>query len=69
MEFGVGEEMSGGRTRPSVLADCVEAVIAAIYLDGGIQPATEFINKYVPRNAPVGSTAAKDSKTALQEYM
>lgn len=38
MLLGRGEENGGGRTRPSIIADAVEAVLAAVYLDGGIEP-------------------------------
>lgn len=43
MRLGHGENNSGGRTRPSILADMVESVIAAIYLDGGMENAKRFI--------------------------
>lgn len=68
LRLGKGEEMSGGRERVSVLADIVEAVIAAIYLDGGMEPARDFImNKVlcdIDFNAEPGS---HDYKSALQE--
>ena len=51
MRLGRGEENSDGRERPSVLADMVEAVIAAIYLDGGMAPAKEFIMTHVLNHA------------------
>ena len=38
-----GEDMTGGRTRPSILADVIESILAAIYLDGGITPARDFV--------------------------
>src|ERR1039457_6644932 len=43
LELGRGEEMSGGRTKKTLLVDSLEAIIAAIYLDGGIDPARKFI--------------------------
>ncbi len=43
IRLGHGEERSGGRERPSILADAVEAIIAAMYLDGGLEPAQRFI--------------------------
>ena len=45
--LGKGEEATGGRQRPSILADAFEAVIAAIYLDGGMEPALKFVLYYV----------------------
>lgn len=45
--LGKGEEATGGRQRPSILADAFEAVIAAIYLDGGMEPAAKFVLHYV----------------------
>ncbi len=47
LKLGRGEEMMGGRTRPSILADAFEAFIAAIYLDGGIEPARKFVLQFV----------------------
>ena len=70
--FGKGEKMTGGSTRPSILADAVEALIAALYLDGGLEPAREFIHKYILQNvceqtASPGRTY--DAKTKLQELV
>ena len=45
--LGKGEEMTGGRTRPSVVSDAFEAVIAAIYIDGGIGEAKKFVLRFV----------------------
>ena len=45
--LGKGEEAGGGRTRPSIQADAVEAVLAAVYLDGGIGSARKIIQKYI----------------------
>ncbi len=67
--LGKGEESTGGRTRASVLADCFEAVIAAIYLDGGFAAAYAWIEAHLRTailEASVGKTA-KDFKTLLQE--
>lgn len=65
--LGRGEEQTGGRNKPSVLADCFEAVIAAIFLDGGIKQASEFIHRTVLKSAPAVSD--KDYKTLLQEVI
>lgn len=69
--FGKGEQQSGGRTRPSILADAFEALIAAIYLDGGIDAAARFIMKYVERAIEDfgHKPAFIDYKTTLQEII
>lgn len=68
--LGKGEENTGGRQRPSILADAFEAVIASIYLDGGIDSATEFILKFIPDNIlSKGTVSFNDYKTILQEVV
>ena len=64
--LGKGEERTGGRTRASVLSDAFEAVIAAMYLDGGIQAVRPFVLRYV---APYveAKPVFRDYKTTLQE--
>lgn len=71
IKLGHGEEMGGGRKRPSILADAVEALLGAIYLDGGIEPARKFVLDFVPRKAEVARKggAFKDYKTMLQEIV
>lgn len=69
IRLGRGEEQSGGRHRPSILADCVEAVIAALYLDGGFSVAQEFIERYVLSRLDAGDVLVQDYKTALQELV
>lgn len=68
--LGKGEEQTGGRTRKSILADCVEAIIAAIYLDGGIEKASEFImnNLRDKIHDLVEEKNFSDYKTQVQEY-
>ena len=67
--LGRGEEKGGGRSRPSILADAVEAVLAAIYLDGGFRPVTKFITKHlIPRQGLV-HVGSSDFKTSLQEVI
>lgn len=68
--LGKGEENTGGRERPSILADAFEAVIAAIYLDGGMEAARNHILRFIPEN-PVNGTkmAFGDFKTVLQEIV
>ncbi|MDR0879853.1 MAG: ribonuclease III [Clostridioides sp.] len=71
MLLGKGEEATGGRRRISILADATEAVIAAIYLDGGIKCAREFILKFmgeIIKDARVGNIF-RDYKTHLQEVL
>ncbi len=65
--LGHGEEMSGGRRRPSILADAFEALIAALYLDGGIAAASAFILPFV--QMPAGEGGKNDYKTRLQEVV
>ena len=67
--LGHGEEQSGGRTRPSILADAVESIIAACYLDGGIEAATALIQRVVLCNVPEKKLQNADYKTALQELV
>ena len=67
--LGHGEEQSGGRTRPSILADAVESIIAACYLDGGIEAATALIQRLVLCNVPEKKLQNADYKTALQELV
>ena len=67
--LGNGEEAGGGRTRNSILADAVESVIAACFLDGGMEPARAFINTFVLTDVPVRKLRNADYKTALQELV
>ena len=71
LRLGNGEELTGGRKKPSIVSDAMEAVIGAIYLDGGIEIAREFIMNRVIRlleEARVDEMD-KDYKTRLQEYV
>jgi ribonuclease-3 len=71
LRLGNGEEVTGGRSKPSVVSDAMEAVIGAIYLDGGLEPARHAIIDVVIRlleDARVDETD-KDYKTRLQEYI
>ncbi len=67
--LGRGEELSGGRSRVSILADAVESIIPACYLDGGMTPVQQFIEKFVLCNVPVSHLQNVDYKTALQELI
>ena len=66
--LGRGEESCGGRQRPSILADAVEAVLAAVYLDGGIGSARKIIQHYI-LSRPQQAAVSRDYKTALQELV
>lgn len=66
--LGKGEEATGGRERSSILSDAFEAVIGAIYLDGGFTNAKEFIERTVLSNVEHRSLFC-DSKTILQEMI
>ena len=65
--LGNGEEQGGGRNRPSILADAVESVIAASFLDGGMEAAKAFVYKFVLCNVPETKLKNTDYKTMLQE--
>ena len=67
--LGKGEEQGGGRNRPSILADATEAVLAACFLDGGMEAAEAFIHRFVLCNVPVSKMANQDYKTAFQELV
>lgn len=69
LRMGHGEEKNGGRKRASILADAVEAVIAAIFLDGGIGPAESFVERMVLSPERVEAHHATDYKTELQELV
>ena len=65
LRLGRGEERCGGRTRPSVVSDAFEALIAALYLDGGMEVAKNFILPFITE----GKYAEADYKTRLQEIV
>ena len=80
LRLGRGEEHSGGQRKPALLANALEAVIAALYLDGGLEPAREFIQRSiiepaeaslfnVLRSAEPFAGAIGDYKSALQEHL
>lgn len=66
--LGKGENLTGGRNRPSIQADAFEAIIAAIYLDGGMEEARKFVLKYI-EEAIRQHQSFKDYKTMLQEVV
>lgn len=66
--LGKGEEGTGGRTRDSIVSDVMEAVIGAIYLDGGMEPAKAFINRFILSDLE-DKQLFYDSKSNLQELI
>lgn len=71
IDFGVGEEKSGGRTKKSIIADATEALIGAIFLDGGYEAASDFVLRefgQTLRDAAEGKLVS-DYKTTLQEIL
>jgi ribonuclease III len=76
LRLGRGEEKSDGRNKPALLANCMEAVIAALYLDGGLAPAASFVSRHVVspylsdlRQAMDSGVSLGDHKSALQELL
>ena len=69
--LGKSERLHGGRKRPAILADSVEAVIAAMYLDGGLEAAEQFIIKNLKESIEIATrnVGMKDYKTVLQEKL
>jgi ribonuclease-3 len=67
--LGRGEEKGGGRNRPSILADAVEAIIAAIYLDRGYKHVLHFVRDKFFSNTEIANFETTDYKTALQEFI
>ncbi len=67
--IGKGEEQTGGREKPSLLANAFEAVLGAIYLDGGFQSAVTFLDRlFQPQLDDIQQDNTEDHKTLLQEY-
>ena len=67
--LGHGEEQGGGRSRNSILADAMESVIAACFLDGGIQAALKVVQQFILVDVPVTKLHNVDYKTKLQELV
>lgn len=68
--LGKGEENTGGRERPSIVSDAFEAVIAAIFLDGGMEKAKEYVLSFLPEHMnPKETFTFSDYKTTLQEVI
>lgn len=68
IRLGKGEELTGGRERESITSDVMEAVIGAIYLDGGMEPARKFINRFILSDLE-NKRLFYDSKSRLQELI
>ena len=71
LRLGEGESKSGGKLRPSILADALEAIIGAVYLDAGYDKAEALVHRLFEgvELSPRLQEAAKDAKTALQEWL
>ena len=67
--LGHGEEQGGGRSRNSILADAMESVIAAAFLDGGLEAALGIVRQFILVEVPVTKMHNADYKTALQELV
>ncbi len=67
--LGHGEEQGGGRSRDSILADAMESVIAACFLDGGLEAALEVVRRFILVEVPVTKLHNADYKTQLQELV
>ena len=65
--FGRGEQTGGGRSRPSILSDALEAIIAAVYLDGGYKPVEVLISSFFSAHISTPIKSVTDFKTQLQE--
>lgn len=68
LKLGRGEDHGGGRQRPSIRADAVEAVLAAVFLDGGLMEARKIIQRFI-LDREEEKAASRDYKTALQEQV
>lgn len=72
LRLGRGEEKTGGREKPALLADAYEAILAAIYLDGGLEAAREFVRRTLLERGAAGLAEEADlgdAKSALQELL
>lgn len=68
LRLGRSEATSGGRRKTAILADAMEAVIAALYLDGGMEPARRLVLRHWRGRMEAPETAPTDAKTRLQEW-
>lgn len=69
LRLSKSEDEQGGRAKPAILADVCEALIGALYLDGGLEAAENFVRRHwAAQAATLAASAPKDPKSALQEY-
>ena len=69
LKLGKGEHSGGGRNRPSILADAVEALLAAVFLDGGLEYDRDIIQRFILDHMDQVNQASRDHKTYLQELV
>jgi ribonuclease III len=69
LRLGKGEERSGGRSKKALLADALEALVAAIYLDGGMEPARAFVHAWILDGVDGREIQLEDYKSELQEFL
>ena len=69
LKLGKGENTCGGRNRPSILADAVEALLAAVFLDGGLDYDRDIIQRFILDHMDQVNQASRDHKTCLQELV
>ena len=69
IQMAKGERAAGADANPAILSDCMEAVIAALYLDGGLEPARRFIEKLWTPLLDEDNKPPQDAKTQLQEWL
>jgi ribonuclease-3 len=70
--LGKGEEKTGGRSKPALLVNAFEAVLGALYRDGGVEPTRRVVERFIAPQvvqAGAGATEIPDFKTALQEIL
>lgn len=69
LHLGPGEEKTGGRQKQTILANAVEALVAALYCDGGLEPARRFVEANLVQESDLEPLARADYKSAVQEYL
>jgi ribonuclease-3 len=69
MRMSAGEDQAGGRGKDAILGDCCEALIAAIYLDGGFEAARRFVRAFWTPRLSLVEELPRDAKTILQEWL
>ena len=69
LRLGKGEEQSGGRAKKTLLADALEALVAAIYLDRGLEPARQFVQHWILGSVNWQQIPVADYKSELQEFL